>query len=107
MKKETKQLLFKYVTTPIARALDLINIPKTIKLYRKRKQIANDNKRAYIEQTSKILLETDLQEHFNQGMIPNPLAIPLLIDKHMQRAIQMFYEKKQNGDFDELNCMIR
>lgn len=107
MKKETKQLLFKYVTTPIARVLDMINIPKQLKLYRKRRKIAEDNKRAYIEMTSKVLLETDIQEHLNKGEIPNPFAIPILIDKHTQRAIEMFYEKKQNGDFDELNCMLR
>lgn len=106
MKNEMKQLLFKYVTTPVARVLDVINIPKTIKLRRRRRQIAEENKRAYIEQTTKILMETDIQEHLNQGMIPNPMAIPILIDKHTQRAIEMFYEKKQNGDFDELNLMI-
>ena len=107
MKNTTKQWLFKYVTTPIAKTLDFINIPKQIKLQRKRRQIAEDNKRAYIEQTTKILMETDIQEHLNMGMIPNPMAIPILIDKHTQRAIEMFYEKKQNGDFDELNLMIR
>ena len=107
MKKETKQLLFKYVTTPIARVLDIINIPKQLKLHKKRRKIAEDNKRDYIEMTSKILFETDIQEHLNKGEIPNPLAIPILIDKHTQRAIEMFYEKKQNGDFDELNCMLR
>lgn len=107
MKKTTKQWLFKYVTTPIAKTLDVINIPKAIKLHRKRKRIAEDNKRAYIEMTSKVLFETDLQEHFNKGEVPNPLAIPILIDKHTQRAIEMFYEKKQNGDFDELNCLIK
>lgn len=107
MKKETQQLLFKYVTTPIARVLDMINIPKQLKLHKIRRRIAEDNKRAYIEMTSKVLLETDIQEHLNKGEIPNPLAIPILIDKHTQRAIEMFYEKKQNGDFDELNCMLR
>lgn len=107
MKKETQQLLFKYVTTPIARVLDMINIPKQLKLHKIRRRIAEDNKRDYIEMTSKILFETDIQEHLNKGEIPNPLAIPILIDKHTQRAIEMFYEKKQNGDFDELNCMLR
>ena len=107
MKKETKQLLFKYVTTPIARVLDMINIPKQLKLHKIRRKIAEENKRAYIEQTMKVLMETDIQEHLNQGMVPNPFAIPILIGKHTQRAIEMFYEKKQNGDFDELNCMLR
>lgn len=107
MKKETQQLLFKYVTTPIARVLDLINIPKQLKLHRKRRRIAEDNKHAYIMITTKVLLETDIQEHLNKGEIPNPLAIQMLIDKHTQRAIEMFYEKKRNGDFDELNCMLR
>lgn len=107
MNFETKQKFYKYVTTPIARTLDAINIPKQIKLAKKRRKLAHDNKCAYIEQTSRILLETDIQEHLNKGEIPNPLAIPILIDKHTQRAIEMFYEKKQNGDFDELNLLIK
>lgn len=107
MKNTTKQWLYRYVTTPIATILDIINVPKQIKLYNRRKKIAEDNKREYINQTAQILMETDIQEHLNQGMVPNPFAIPHLIDKHTQRAIEMFYEKKRNGDFDELNLMIK
>lgn len=107
MRNEKLQWVFKYVTQPIAKVIDAVNIPKQIKLKKIRDKIAFENKRDYIQQTTKVLLETDLQEHLNQGMIPNPLAIPMLIDQHTQKAIKMFYEKKKNGDFDELNLLIK
>ena len=107
MKNKTRQWLYKYITTPIARVLDIINVPKQVKLYKKRKLLANDNKWAYIKQTTQILIETDIQEHLNRGEVPNPLAMPYLMDKHAMRAIEMFYEKKQNGNFDELNLMLK
>jgi glucose-6-phosphate isomerase len=107
MNNKVRQWFYMYITTPIARVLDIINIPKQIKVYKKRKKLANDNKWTYITQTTKVLLETDIQEHLNKGEIPNLLAMPYLMDKHTMRAIEMFYEKKQNGDFDELNLMLR
>lgn len=107
MNNTTKQWFFKHVTTPIARILDFVNVPKQIKLRKIRAKLAEDNKRAYIEQTMRVLMETDIQEHLNMGQVPNPLAIPILIAEHTQRATEMFYEKKQNGDFDELNLMIK
>lgn len=107
MRNETKQLFYKYVTTPIARVLDAINLPKRIKLAKMRRKLALQNKHDYIEQTAKILLETELQEKLNEGMIPNPLALPIIISNKIDLATEMFYEKKQNGYFDELNCMIK
>ena len=102
-----KQFLFRYVTTPIAKALDFINVPKTMKLKKRRKAIAEENKRQYIETTSKVLFDQEIQEHMAQGEIPNPLFLPLIIDRHITQAIKMFEEKKKAGDFDELNIMIR
>lgn len=107
MRNEKLQWVFKYVTQPIAKVIDVVNIPKQIKLKKIRDKIAFENKQDYIQQTAKVLLETDLQEHLNQGMIPNPLAIPILINQHTQKAVEMFYEKKKNGDFDELNILIK
>lgn len=106
MTDEKLQWVYKNITQPIAKFIDFVNIPKRRKLEKMRKKIARDNMIAYIEQTSNALLDADLQEHLNKGMIPNPLAIPLIVEKHILKAHEMFYEKKKNGDFDELNLMI-
>lgn len=104
---KTKQRFYDYVTRPIAKALDFINIPKRIELRKRQKSLALDNKCQYIAMTSKLLMEQDLQEHANKGEVPHPLMLPILIAKHIDTAYQMFEEKKRNGDFDELNIMIR
>ena len=106
MTNEKLQWVYRHVTQPIAKFIDFVNFPKRRKIARMRRKIAHDNMIAYIEQTSNALLDADLQEHLNKGMIPNPLAIPLIAEKHIQKACEMFYEKKKNGDFDELNLMI-
>ena len=107
MKNETKQLFYKYITTPIANILDFINVPKRIKIKERQKAIAEKNKMEYIEQTTKILLDTEIQEHLNKGEVPHPLMLPILISKMIDIAYEMFYEKKRNGDFDELNLLIK
>lgn len=106
MRNKTKQLFYKYITTPIARTLDFINIPKRIEIKKRQKAIAERNKMEYIEQTTKILLDTDIQEHLNKGEVPHPLMLPILIAKKIDIAYEIFYEKKRKGYFDELNCMI-
>lgn len=106
MKSEKLQWVYKNITQPIAKFIDFVNIPKRRKIAKMRRKIAHDNMIAYIEQTSNALLDADLQEHLNKGMIPNPLAIPLIVEKHILKAYEMFYKKKKNGDFDELNLMI-
>lgn len=102
-----KQFFYKYVTTPIAQAIDFINIPKQIRLKERRKALAFSNKMEYIETTSKLLFEQDIQEHMAKGLMPNPLLIPILISKHIDKAYAMFEEKKKNGDFDELNILLK
>ena len=102
-----KQAFFKYVTNPIAKTIDLLNVPKQIELKKRRKAIALKNKMDYIETTSKVLFETELQEMANQGILPNPLLLPIIIARHVETAQEMFDEKKKNGYFDELNLMIK
>ena len=102
-----KQNFYKYVTNPIAKVLDFCNIPKRIELNRRRKAIANKNMMDYIETTSKVLFETELQEQLNEGKLPNPIMLPLIIAEHVEKAHKMFYEKKKNRDFDELNIMLK
>lgn len=103
---EMKQFCYKYVTTPIAKALDYINLPKRYIINKRRKKLAEINKNDYIQTTSKLLFEQDLQEHMAKGELLNPLFLPILIAKHVDKAVQMFEEKKANGDFDELNILI-
>ena len=101
-----KQFFYKYITNPIAKFIDFWNIPKSMKIRKKRKKIADMNKNEYIQIVSNILLETELQEKYNQGLIPNPAFIPYMLEKHILRATEMFYEKKLRGDFDDLNILI-
>ena len=102
-----KQLFYKYVTTPIAKAIDFVNVPKRMAIHRRRADIAEMNKREYIQTTSQVLFETEIQEHLSMGEIPNPLALPIIIERNIEKATKMFYEKKRNGDFDELNLMLK
>lgn len=101
-----QQTFYKYITTPLAKALDFINVPKRIKLRRKQRKLAMDNMCSYIEVTSKLLLEQDIQEHLAKGEAPNPVFLPILIAQKISEAEDMFREKKANGDFDELNILI-
>ena len=102
-----KQLFFRFITQPIAKILDLVNIPKYKELKARRKRIAEMNKNEYIRITSGIMFETELIDNLNQGVMITPSVIPLLIEKNILRATEMFYEKKQLGYFDELNLMIK
>ena len=104
---EMKQKFYRYVTNPMAKLLDFVNVPKRRKLEKLRKRIALENKVSYIEMTSKLLIEQDLQEHAELGETPNPLLLHILIAKHIDKACEMFEEKKRNGDFDELNIMLK
>ena len=102
-----KQIFYRVVTQPIARILDFINIPKRQELKQRRDYIAEMNKNEYIQITSNIMFEAELQEKLNQGYIISPLVIPLVMEKHLYRAKRMFYEKKRKGYFDDLNLMIK
>lgn len=102
-----KQIFYTVVTNPIAKVLDFVNIPKRIELKKRRKEIAWKNKKDYIETTVNVLMETDIQEMINKGLPPHPLILPLMIMKNIDKAEGMFAEKKKNGDFDELNIMLK
>ena len=102
-----KQFFYKYITTPIAKTIDFINVSKQIKLRRRRKAIALKNKSDYIETTAKILLDTEIQQKMNEGLYPNPLFFHILVAQNINKAIIMFNEKKAHGDFDELNIMLK
>lgn len=52
-------------------------------------------------------METDIQEMINKGIPPHPLILPLMIMHNIDKAEGMFAEKKKNGDFDELNIMVK
>lgn len=102
-----KQIFYTVVTNPIAKVLDFVNIPKRIELKKRRKEIAWKNKKDYIETTVNVLMETDIQEMINRGLAPHPLILPLMIMHNIDKAEGMFAEKKKNGDFDELNIMLK
>jgi len=102
-----KQIFYTVVTNPIAKILDFVNIPKQIELKKRRKEIAWKNKKDYIETTVNVLMETDIQEMINKRLPPHPLILPLMIMKNIDKAEGMFAEKKKNGDFDELNIMLK
>lgn len=102
-----KQQIFKYITNPVAKLVNYLNFPKRNKIKKMQKAIALDNKLEYLATTTKILLEKDLMEHAEQGLFPNPMTFPILVAKHIEMAEKMFDEKKKNGDFDELNLMLK
>lgn len=102
-----KQLFFKYITNPIAKFLDFFNIKKRCLLEQKRNLIALHNRNDYIETTSKVLLETRIIKDISEGRRVDPIEVPEIIAECVQKAIQMFNEKKRIGDFDELNIMLK
>lgn len=98
---------FYCVTRVLARIFDFLNFKKQIELRKRRRKIAIMNRNDFIETTAKMLLETELAGKASEGMIPNPLLIPVIIGRNVERAVEMFEEKKRNGYFDELNVMIK
>lgn len=102
-----KQIFYTVVTNPIAKILDFVNIPKQIELRKRRKGIAWKNKKDYIETTVNVLMEKEVQDMINKGIPPHPLILPLMIMHNIDKAEGMFAEKKKNGDFDELNIMVK
>ena len=102
-----KQIFYTVVTNPIAKILDFVNIPKQLELRKRRKEIAWKNKKDYIETTVNVLMEKEVQDMINKGIPPHPLILPLMIMHNIDKAEGMFAEKKKNGDFDELNIMVK
>lgn len=104
---KAKQFIYKYVTTPIARVCDIVNVKKYWELRKRREHIAQMNKKDFIEALTKNLVDTEIQEHLEIGEIPNPLAMPIIIAQNLDKAYEIFYEKKRQGYFDELNVLIK
>lgn len=102
-----KQIFYTVVTNPIAKVLDFVNIPKQLELRKRRKEIAWKNKKDYIETTVNVLMEKEVQDMISKGIPPHPLILPLMIMHNIDKAEGMFAEKKKNGDFDELNIMVK
>lgn len=102
-----KQFLFKYVTTPIAKIIDFFNFSKREQIYGRRTLLALSNKREYIETTSKLLFEQDIQKYIIENKTIDPQILSIIAQINISKACQMFEEKKKNGDFDELNLMIK
>ena len=102
-----KQIFYTVITNPIAKVLDFVNIPKQLELRKRRKAIAWKNKKDYIETTVNVLMEKEVQDMINKKILPHPLILPLMIMHNIDKAEGMFAEKKKNGDFDELNIMVK
>lgn len=107
MTTKLKQLFFIYVTTPIAKILEFINVDKYNKIKERRKILSEMNKMDYIIQISKILFDADIQKYINENKVILPHIFNYLLDKNIDKAYEMFYQKKQRGYFDELNLLIK
>ena len=104
---KAKQIFYKFITTPIAKFIDFCNISKRKTIIERRKVIAKKNMIDYIDMTSHMLFEQEIQEKLNEGLMPNPLIVPLIIANNIEKAHIMFQEKKRKGDFDDLNIMLK
>lgn len=104
---KAQQLLFKYVTQPIASIYNILNVKKYWELRKRREYIAEMNKKDFIETLAKNLIDTELQEKLNEGKVLNPLLAPIFISQKIDEAYEIFYEKKKKGYFDELNVLIK
>lgn len=93
-----KQLLFCF-TRPIADFLEGLNPEKVYRIYKRRKTLADMNKRDYIEEVAKILYD----EVDALGGTSNPTLQKMLC---IDEARDIFYERKENGGFDDLNIMV-
>jgi hypothetical protein len=94
-----KQACF-YITRPIAEFLEGFNVKKLDAIAKRQRFIANLNKRDYIEEISNILYDT--VKASGVQIINETFVRMLCVDE----ARDIFYERKQNGGFDNLNIMI-
>ena len=93
-----KQVLFCF-TRPIAEFIDGFNINKLRKIAKRRQKIALMQQAGFIMEVAQLLYD----EVLNHGTPSNiNLCKALCVDE----ARDIFYEKKMNGGFDDLNIMI-
>ena len=102
-----KQFLFKYVTQPIARVLDLLNFKKQKELRGRKKFLRQKNYESFMDETVKCLLDKEVQDFKNMGIVPPPFIIPLMIAKCVSQADKIFEEKKANGFIDDMNLIVK
>lgn len=94
-----KQLFYCF-TRPFAELFDGFNIIKLQKIARRRREIADMQKRDFITYLAELLYEKVLA----QGQPTDERLCKLLC---IDEAIDIFYEKKMNGCFDDLNIMTK
>lgn len=102
-----KQLLFKYVTQPIAKVLDLLNFKKQRELRERKKFLRQKNYESFMDETVQCLLDKEVQDFKNMGIVPPPFIIPLMIAKCVSQADKIFEEKKANGFIDDMNLIVK
>ena len=94
-----KQVLFCF-TRPIAELIDGFNINKLRRIAKRRQKIAHMQQVDFIIEVAQLLYD----EVLNYG---TPLDIDLCKVLCVEEARNIFYEKKMNGGFDNLNIMIK
>lgn len=102
-----KQLFFRFVTQPIARVLDLLNFKKQKELRERKKFLRQKNYESFMDETVKCLLDKEVQDFKNMGIVPPPFIIPLMIAKCVSQADKIFEEKKANGFIDDMNLIVK
>lgn len=93
-----KQLLF-YFTRPIAKMVDAVNYDKQEAIRIKREEISKLQKTDFIIEVANILYAEVLTHGEPQN---KELCRMLCVDE----ARDIFYQKKYNGGFDDLNIII-
>ena len=93
------QRLLYCFTRPLADFLLAFTPQKTYRIFSRRKLIARLNKRDYIEEVSKILFD----EVLTHGNVEDLTLCKMIC---IEEAREIFYERKANGGFDDLNIMI-
>ena len=102
-----KQFLFKYVTQPIAKVLDLFNFKKQRELRERKNFLKQKNYESFMDETVKCLLDKEVQDFQNMGIVPPLFLFPLMIAKCVSQADKMFEEKKANGFIDDMNLIVK
>ena len=102
-----KQLFFRFVTQPIARVLDLLNFKKQKELRGRKIFLRQKNYESFMDETVKCLLDKEVQDFKNIGIVPPPFLFPLMIAKCVSQADKIFEEKKANGFIDDMNLIVK
>ena len=102
-----KQFLFKYVTQPIAKVLDLLNFEKQRKLRERKEFLKQKNYESFMDETVKCLLDKEVQYFNNVGIVPPSFLFPFMIAKCVREADKIFEEKKANGFIDDMNLIVK